>query len=176
MKPRLVHRTATLLAMLGIGCTSWLSPLQAIGAESVTSSSRPLSQSTILDTRLDRAGRLLGQVVDAEGRPQADIPINVLRGGKTLARVVTDSEGRFHVDGLSGGLIIIDTKGATALARVWTNEAAPPSAMSAILLVTDASIARGQILSDPYQWSVIGAGLLIGGVIVIVATDSASGS
>lgn len=176
MKSSRVPRIATILVMLGIGCTSWLSPLQAIGAETVASPSLPLSQSTILDTRLDRTGRLLGQVVDAQGNPQADLSIDLLREGETLAQVVTDAEGRFRVDGLSGGLLVIDTQGATAFARVWTNEAAPPSATPGLLLVTDGSVARGQFFSDPFKWSLVGGGLLVGGAVVVAVSGSASGS
>ena len=135
------------------------------GRNTDRSSSRPLSEpapwTRASDVVLGARGRLSGQVLDANGKAQVAVAVNIEQSGKIIATTKTDKAGRFGVDDVRGGVCNIHVDGMASTFRCWTADAAPPSAKPEVLVISDPQFARGQrpigdILTNP---------LLIGAVL-----------
>ena len=118
----------------------------------------------IIDIELDRQGRLLGVLVDTNGKPEALKKIQIRQGKKLLAETKTDRNGRFLVSKLRGGVYQIVSKDQAAVVRVWSNGTAPPKSKNAVLLVTG-KVARGQgFIPGGTIAGLLGVGLGIAGL------------
>jgi hypothetical protein len=89
-------------------------------------------------------GSLIGQVVDRQGIPQADLVVEFLVEGKPIARTTTQRDGRFVIRNLPVGLHEIRFGGSVATVQLWLPSAAPPVARTVALLVRDENIVLGQ--------------------------------
>ena len=98
----------------------------------------------IQDVALDAAGVLHGVFVDRLGLPVGDSDV-VVRQGRRVKRVAkTDQTGRFQVPAMRGGVCSVSVGKQTSVLRVWTANAAPPSAKSQLVLVEKVTVVRGQ--------------------------------
>ena len=110
-------------------------------------------------------------------------PIQFHREGHLVAQAVTDANGHFVAHKLTGGVYTVQTLGNVEHYRVWTNEAAPPSALND-LNISGGEIVRGQYDYDDVpsgRWGILAHPWLIGlGVAAAIAiplaldNDSAS--
>lgn len=137
-----------------------------------------LPQPEIKDAALQAGGMLQGSLLSVNGETQSGRDVQLLSRGEVVARTVTDSEGRFGFRGLRPGLYALQADGVASGYRVWADAAAPPSAVSEVLLVSSqSSVVRG--LAPNITKPLILVGLLtaagvIGGVIGYNVKDTAS--
>jgi hypothetical protein len=117
-------------------------------------------QPAATDVALEQDGRLVGQAVDAQGRPLARVGIALRQEHREVARTSADDSGVFAVSGLRGGTYHITAGRAGGTFRLWAANTAPPSAMPAAMLVEDGVQVRGQnplccCLSNPWVLAAI---------------------
>lgn len=132
-------------------------------------------RAVVQDLALQDGGAMRGQVVNENGRPEVDVLVTVSQDGETLASKKTDSQGRFTVVGLRGGIYVLSADNVSTIVRAWSPRTAPPAATSETLLVAGDSAVRGQFHLDHTCL----AGLLVAGFVAGVAAviiDHASGS
>lgn len=98
----------------------------------------------IADVALAGGGLLVGTVVDAGGKPQSGAEVSLKQGNREIARVTSDSAGRFGVKRVRGGVYELQSANHRELFRVWAPGTAPPRANSTAVLVAEERIVRGQ--------------------------------
>ena len=149
-----VQRAIVLLAVLGI-CLP-----QPVLAAGIPAGPMP----RVADVALSDGGKLIGQVVDPQGAPRAEVTVSVLRDARPVAMAATDANGYFSVVGLRGGVYHVATPDLQATVRLWTPGSAPPASQAGVLLVSGGETVRGQLpgfgalkfwLSNP--WVLTGA-------------------
>ncbi len=97
MKKLGIFRTAALsLAVIGL-----MIPSAALGTSPALALPAQPSRH-IADIALDEAGTLNGQVVDAQGRGVANVPVQIGCEGERVASLVSGSHGQFAAGQLSG--------------------------------------------------------------------------
>ncbi|MCH5375675.1 MAG: carboxypeptidase-like regulatory domain-containing protein [Planctomycetes bacterium] len=99
---------------------------------------------TVSDVRLDPQGTLRGQLVNLQGQPVADQPLELHRGGQTIARASSRADGEFVFQRLPAGVYQIRLGSYAAACRAWTADAAPPSAQSRLIMLSEPITVRGQ--------------------------------
>ena len=95
-------------------------------------------------------GKLVGKIHTPSGKVATNASLKLLsRRGETKA-AKTDARGNFSFSGMSPGLYAVQVGNAkTQFVRIWTNELAPPTAKSQLLIVHGGDIVRGQFINDP---------------------------
>jgi hypothetical protein len=92
------------------------------------------SGAIIRDVAMSTEGALQGQFIGQDGQPVSAAQVVVASDEAVIAETVTDAEGQFKVAGLQPGVYEITAGDTTLPVRVWTNEAAPPTAATAALI------------------------------------------
>jgi hypothetical protein len=136
--------------------------------------SRAASSAEIRDVALQAGGALRGQVVDAQGNPCAQVAVRVVRVSDQapLTVVQTDAQGRFAVNGLTGGVYRVETPAGAAIYRLWAPNTAPPSATTSALLVHGDSMVRGNLGGIGwFGWTLIGLGVAAAIAIPLILDD-----
>jgi len=159
---------------LALACIAMVLPLRTLAATPAGPQDRP----AIVDVALGEGGRLIGQVVDGAGVPQADTPVAVLHQERVVAETKTDPTGYFAVQGLRGGTYQLAASRAGGVFRLWADQTAPPSAQAGALLIAEETVVRGNgafvdFLTNP--WFV--AGVIAAAIAVPIAlhnNDSSS--
>jgi len=132
-------------ALIALATVGMLVPVvPASATENATRSAQPLR-----DIELGRGGLLVGRLTDANGRPLADVPVEVRSSGKPLAAMLSDAEGVFAVAQLRGGVHEITTAGSNEVCRLWAPGTAPPGALPSIEVVAPGEVVRGQYGPPP---------------------------
>lgn len=129
----------------------------------------------VQDVVLLEGNVLLGQLVDAHGRPGAAMDVSVLQNSRVIVTNRTTADGRFAVSGLRSGVYQIATPTSVSTVRLWTREVAPPVADSeAVILCGETIVARRVrrtswlgILGNPW----VMAGITAGAVAIPLAID-----
>lgn len=140
------------------------------------------AQSPIVDVALTQDNLLRGQLVMSGGQAKSGANILVSSGQGVAYGTTTDDRGLFAVRVERGGMYILKHGETSVVIRAWTNQAAPPSAKTGILMVADEHVSRGNLSSrgarlstrryGPIESAVlIGA---IGGVVFLAADNDAS--
>jgi hypothetical protein len=113
----------------------------------------------VQDVALARGGLLNGQVVDAKGAAMKAVPVSVWFENQQVAATVTNENGQFSVNGLRGGVHQVTAAQGSGVYRLWTAEAAPPTAKAGNVVVPGQTIVRGQngypvqsFLTSPILW------------------------
>ncbi len=115
------------------------------------------------DYRLGTNGMLTGSVLNQSGQPVSGLPVEVFHKDQRIAVAVSDENGNFAVDGLRNGPHTVKLGASRQAVRFWsTSTAAPPTAQSAMAIVVDEAIVRGQALS---RRGLAGGVVLIGGAV-----------
>lgn len=171
---RLAHPSRT--GVVAITCLMLAAPRAgaADSGRSPTAAPMPL----VRDVALDDAGRLHGRALDGSLRPQAGKKITLWRDSQPVIELTTDSQGRFAVAGLRGGVYSLRSDEAVQSYRVWAPGTAPPHAEGAAVLVAQELIVRGQrphpiygILKDPLLLGVIVAAAIAIPIAIAAGDD-----
>lgn len=88
----------------------------------------PVATAKIQDVALRPDRSLHGLVTDIDGQARANLPIQIFQAGTEVANTTTDAEGRFVAYHVRGGGCSVEYPGQVKQYRVWTHNAAPPSA------------------------------------------------
>jgi hypothetical protein len=110
---------------------------------SATSNQQPL------DLALAADGVLQGQLVDGNGAALAQRNVAIWSNGHQVAQAATQGDGTFCVRGLRGGAHVLTTDHVGTVCRFWSEGTAPPSAAQKVLVIDDATVARGQTMLKP---------------------------
>lgn len=102
-----------------------------------------------VDVALQRAPHtgasvLAGQLLNAEGAPQANQQVAVYTNHQVVAKSQTNEQGVFAVQHLTPGVYTVQAGEAIGNYRVWDAQVAPPAAQPAVLMV-NGPVARGQM-------------------------------
>lgn len=161
MRRSSVHAVAAFLACLGmLAPSSWLQAEPHLTSTLAPTAPAPGRQPAATDVALEQGGTLVGQAVDAQGKPLAHIAVALRQEHREVACTSADASGGFAVSGLRGGTYHITAGRAGGTFRLWAANTAPPSAMRAALLVEDGVQVRGQnplcgCLSNPWVLAAI---------------------
>jgi hypothetical protein len=158
MKARILQRAAVGIAALGL-----LAPPTLVSAGGPSTNERPAAElpatelreevapaAAVSDVALAPGGVFSGQVVDAQGQPQAGSSVKVCQQQQVVATATTDPQGEFSIRGLQGGMYQVVTGQGMQSFRLWAPETAPPGARQSALLVAGGETLRGQ--SDLRRW------------------------
>ncbi|MCS7237278.1 MAG: carboxypeptidase-like regulatory domain-containing protein [Thermoguttaceae bacterium] len=129
-----VSRVLVILLVLGFCLPK--SPILAAGTA---------NQLAPRDVALTKDGILLGQVVDAQGVPQREVPVTLMHNGRVVGNAKTNEQGYFAFKGLKGGVYQVAAANGVASYRVWQPNLAPPGAGQGALVVANQDLTRGQI-------------------------------
>lgn len=97
------------------------------------------------DVALQKDGILLGQVIDDQGLPQANVPVTLMHNGRPIGNGVTNENGYFAFKGLKGGVYQLAAANGVASYRVWQSDLAPPNAAPGAVVVANQDLSRGQM-------------------------------
>jgi len=133
-------------AALTLAGASLLVPQASLLAANPTSApAKPAAQTaSIMDVALAQSGSLRGQVVNAQGAPVSRMNVLVQSSGREVATTLTNERGEFAVNNLRGGNYTIAAGDSAGVYRVWTANAAPPSAKPGVLLISGRQVTVGQ--------------------------------
>ncbi|MEM9187292.1 MAG: carboxypeptidase-like regulatory domain-containing protein [Planctomycetota bacterium] len=137
MKLRFAQNAAAALACFGL-----LVPHNAFAASVAPSTTQG-------DIALRDGGLLVGQVVDAQGKPLAEAAVSVRLGHNEIVITTTDKNGVFAAKGLRGGEYQVVTGGGQVAYRLWAPQTAPPAASNGALIVTGHDVVNGQCQCPP---------------------------
>jgi hypothetical protein len=174
MKARLSLRGA----LVALALVNMMLPSSGFATEPIAEHAR--SAVSIIDVALSEDGILRGQVLDLQGAPMMQTTVAVVQQGEVMATTQTDAQGRYTFDGLNTGLYQVVTEQGLTVCRVWTAEAAPPSALAETLVVDGLQTVRGGMSGRPWgsflsnPW-VLG-GIVAAAIAVPLALDKKSSS
>jgi hypothetical protein len=135
------------------------------------------ASSPLVDVALTSNNLLQGQLVDRQGAPKANATVQLSSGAKVLGESHTDQQGAFQIPVQRGGVYTLTDGEASALIRVWTHGAAPPSAKPAVLMVSDPELTRGALgrggLDTAIGWAAI---IGVTAAVIWAIADRKSGS
>ena len=126
------------------GLVVMLTATSLLGSQILLPAAEVVSSTQAVDVALSATGTLEGQVVDTKGHSRGETAVEVCRGRLVVARVLTDTKGRYAVSNLPGGLYQVRVDGTETLIRAWAPGTAPRSASSRLQVVADATVVRGQ--------------------------------
>lgn len=119
---------------------------------------------TIIDVAMSSDGSFEGVLVDDQGMPLDAAVVTMYRGEEQVAEMTTDAEGRFRSNGLPAGVYRVVSPQGEGTFRLWSHEAAPPTAITSAVLVNSSSAMRAQFgILDP-----VGTSLILLGVASVV--------
>jgi hypothetical protein len=158
------------VVLAAIACVGMMVPQVAWSADGLTNAKLKL-----VDVQLQDGKVLQGQIVDGQGKPQADADVAVLQDGKVLARTKTNKEGYFAVRDLKTGIYQVASDNGLGNFRVWNADVAPPQAQQGALVVADGSVVRGNLL-DVITNPLVVAGVIATAIAVPIAVSSSNNS
>ena len=162
-----IKSAAVALAMVGV-----VFPQTRILAEQKLPSKpsvKILSENTTLDVSLGKTGTFSGRTVDHTGAPVEGAKVLLKQGKSVVAETVTDENGRFTVPSVKSGLYQVSSGATEGTYRLWSEQAAPPSAKAQGLLVLGENGARGQYgccCDDGSGMWLCAAGLAVAGIAI----------
>lgn len=128
----------------------------------------PTGVLVVRDVELDSQGSLRGKLLDSNGKPIPNAPVQVKQNNQVTAQTKTDASGSFVARDVRPGLCEVAAAQSSGIYRVWTHNAAPPSATVAVLLLDQGDVVRGQGSNLRQLMIVTGLAIsagLVGGII-----------
>jgi hypothetical protein len=128
----------------------------------------------VVDIAMADGGVLQGQVVDLQGASTTGIPVSVRAQNQEIIRTTTAKDGRFTVQGLRGGVYQVAAGEGQGVYRLWTANAAPPSAQRNAIVFTQNGGGGGlkMFLTNP----IVIAGIVATAIAVPVALANSNPS
>ena len=114
-----------------------------LNAQLVCAAGPAIAKAAVRDVALQSPGVLHGQLVNAQGAPQAGAEVAAVQEGNAVAVARTDQAGRFMLANLSGGVYELRTQTASGVYRLWAPRTAPPAAQDGVLMVSGENVVRG---------------------------------
>ena len=150
---KLLRRAVVALTCLGL-----------LNAQLVCAAGPAVGKVVVRDVALQSSGVLHGQLLDAQGAPQAGAEVTAIQAGKTVAVARTDRAGRFLLADLSGGVYELRAPAASGVYRLWAPRTAPPAAQDGVLLVSSNDVVRG--FGGPGEgWGFLANPLVLAGIV-----------
>ena len=131
--------------MLWLATGGLIAPQIGYAAEASSTLPGTAPEIAVADVALDGNNLLRGQLVDRQGIGKRDSQVQLVAGTEVVGQAVTDHQGAFAVPVERGGIYTLSDGEASARVRVWTQQAAPPSAKDSVLMVSDPELARGRL-------------------------------
>lgn len=136
----------------------------------------PPTSPAVVDVAMADGGVLHGQVVDLQGAATTGVPVSVKAQNQEVIRTTTAKDGHFTVQGLRGGVYQVAAGEGQGVYRLWTANAAPPSAQkNAIVFTQNGSMGGGglkMLLTNP----IVIAGVVATAIAVPVALANSNPS
>jgi hypothetical protein len=129
----------------------------------------------VVDIAMADGGVLQGQVVDLQGGNTTGIPVAVRAQNQEIIRTTTAKDGRFTIQGLRGGVYQVAAGEGQGVYRLWTANAAPPSAQRNAIVFTQNGGGGGglkMLLANP----IVIAGVVATAIAVPVALANSNPS
>ena len=107
---------------------------------------KPLPEAAlkIRDVQLQENGTLELQLVDAQGKGLANVPVVVAFQNRKVGEAKTNVDGVVRMENLRGGQHVIQAGAGVEIVRLWEAAIAPPSAVRRLAIVSDEKVVRGQ--------------------------------
>ncbi len=141
---RKVSNFIVALSMVGIVMSG---PLHAANPQSAGTAQATKSTGVaakIPDVKLNSDGLFVAQLVSTTGQPLSGRQLKISDRSNSLTTATTSPQGRVAVPGLNGGVFKVAYGNQSTILRLWTCNAAPPNAVSDLLLVQNQTVTRGQ--------------------------------
>ncbi len=166
-----VSRKARFFAVL-LATLNWIVPVSQVQAlDPPVRSTSAAEQSRVVhinDIALAGSGQLSGMVLNLHGQPTDEFDVTAVQDGRQIASVTPDKQGRFHIDGLHGGLFQVTAGSNAYICRGWAAGTAPPIARQQLLIVPEGIVQRGQRpFSDLFFADPVLIGLVVAAAIAI---------
>lgn len=129
---RTLHCTLVVLAGIGL-----ITPRCDIRA------GEPTARKAVADVTLTESGDLAGAVVSSSGKPVDGALVTLTKQGKSVAQTTTNADGEFALASVKSGMYELQAGPSRRAVRVWSADAAPPSAVEQANLVVEPTV-RGQ--------------------------------
>ncbi|MBN1911659.1 MAG: carboxypeptidase regulatory-like domain-containing protein [Pirellulales bacterium] len=157
--------------MLALACLGLIIPAPLVQAATTPADQANNPALQTIDVGLQKDSVLFGQVVDAQGKPQAKMAVTLLEKDRVLAKMTTTDEGYFAVSKVPAGTYRLAAGETQGLYRLWAPQTAPPAAQPGALLVVGQGPVRGQEGPVAYWMGkpLIVAGLIAAAVAIPVA-------
>jgi hypothetical protein len=111
------------------------------------STSQDTKHFRVTDVTLQKGDVLQGQLVDSQGLARPGSRVWVYQQDQLIASATSDTNGRFTINHLNGGVYMVQTQTSGRIYRIWAPGTAPPAAQNRVVLETGA-IVRGQSAWD----------------------------
>jgi len=98
----------------------------------------------VTDVALTANGTVAGQLLNAEGVVLDGAVVSIRKGGKEVARTVTNKNGVFAVKSLKSGQYQVVAGKTQGTFRFWSAKTAPPAASKIVKLVQGKGAVRAQ--------------------------------
>lgn len=160
---KLLGRSAVALACWG----TVAQPVELFAADAPSKAKpavKTAAKASVSDVSLTKKGALVGQVVDGQGKPLDGAAVSLRQGPKEIATAVTDEKGKFSIPNVRGGVYQITAGDGAGTYRVWTANAAPPSAREQALVVSKPEVVRGQTGGVSSTTALATTGVVLGAV------------
>lgn len=135
----------------------------------------PAPQPVVSDIALANGGTLQGRLIDLQGGNVANVPVSLRTQDRIVATTTTESDGRFSVEGLNGGVYQVAAGQGQGVYRLWTDGTAPPAAQSGAVVYTQNTTSGGGLKSFLANPLVI-AGIVATAIAVPVAIANSQSS
>lgn len=113
-----------------------------------TSTGKPSTKKVVppaaIDVAMAKNGTVSGRVLDDEQNGVAKTSVTIYQGKEEIAKTVTDTDGRFEITDVKGGVYVVAANNGYGLFRLWTAKSAPPKSHEQVLLMSKAVIVRAQ--------------------------------
>lgn len=130
----------------------------------------------VVDVAMADGGVLHGQVVDLQKGGAANVPVTVRTQGNDVAKTTTQKDGRFTVQGLRGGVYQVAAGQGQGVYRLWTANAAPPSAQNNAVVYTQNTNGKSGGLKTFLANPIVIAGIVATAIAVPVALANSHSS
>ncbi len=163
-----VRTGAIALAALGMLIPS-TTLLAATTVKAKTTQAETSAAAERFDVGLHQDNLLFGQVVDAQGVPQASVPIQLIQKNRVLITVKTDPSGFFAISKIPPATYQVKSGKMSGTYRLWAPKTAPAEAQAGVMMVVGQGPVRAQQGPIGYWfgkvWEV--AGLIVSKVVAI---------
>jgi hypothetical protein len=161
-------------AVIALAAIGVVAPAPMVRAATAPAAKVVRTDASVLDIGLTKDGVFAGRVVDHTGTPVDKADVAIRQGQVVVAHATTDSQGRFAVKGIKGGVYEVASGQTVGTYRVWNETVAPPAAKEQALLVLGQNGTRGGFGAMGGGSILLAAAVVAALVVGIIAIDEAN--